>query len=81
MSESMLTCQELVELVTEYVEGALSAEQRARFEAHLEQCEGCTNYLTQMRRTIQLTGRLTEDSLDPKARDELLDLFHDWKTS
>ena len=74
-----ITCQELVELVTDYLEGALSTEQRARFEAHLSTCPGCEDYLQQMRLTIGATGRLTEDSIEPKTRDALLALFRDWK--
>lgn len=79
MSNDELTCRELVELVTEYLEGALPAAARARFEAHLAQCAGCTNYVEQARLTIQLTGQLTEDSLSPAAREELLRIFRDWK--
>ena len=52
-----LVCQQVVELVTEYLEGALSRSQRRRFEAHLAGCEHCAEYLAQMRATIRLTGR------------------------
>jgi anti-sigma factor RsiW len=69
----------LVELVTEYLEGTLSPEDRKQFEAHLGRCEGCTNYLAQMRHTIRLSGKMTEDQLSPEAKDELLALFRDWK--
>lgn len=74
-----LTCQELVELVTDYLEGSMSATQRARFEEHLAKCTGCRNYLAQMRRTISSLGRLSEESLPPQARDDLLGVFRDWK--
>jgi anti-sigma factor RsiW len=74
-----ITCRELVELVTDYLEDALPAPERARFEDHIADCEHCTAYLEQMRETIRLTGRLREDSLDPRARDELLAAFRDWK--
>ena len=74
-----LTCQELVELVTDYLEGALSAQQRARFEDHLSKCTGCRNYLAQMRQTIKLAGKLSEESLTPQARDDLLGVFRNWK--
>lgn len=74
-----LTCKELVELVTEYLEGTLPENVRARVEAHLAGCNGCTNYLEQMRQTIQLTGKLREENLTPGQRDELLHLFRDWK--
>ena len=56
-----LTCAELVELVSDYLEGALTGGERERFEEHLTICEGCGNYLGQMRTTIALTGRLRVD--------------------
>jgi len=74
-----LTCQELVELVTEYLEGTMPAEARARFEAHLATCTGCRRYLDQMRRTISLLGRLSEDSIGDEAREALLGAFRHWK--
>jgi anti-sigma factor RsiW len=74
-----LTCRELVELVTDYVEGALSPPDAVRFEQHLSGCDGCTAYLTQMRETIRLTGTLAEGDLDPRARDALLAAFRDWR--
>ncbi len=81
MTEQNLTCQQLVELVTDYLEGALPDEERARFEAHLAICPGCTAYVEQMRRLIKLMGRLSEDSLAPREKDELLRLFRDWKST
>jgi len=74
-----MSCQELVELVTEYLEGTLSPRDRKRFESHLRACDGCTEYLAQMRRTISLTGRLRPDALDPAARENLLQVFRQWK--
>jgi anti-sigma factor RsiW len=74
-----LSCQELVELVTDYFEDALSPEDTDRFEEHLGRCSGCTAYLEQIRQTIALTGRLTLDSLSPEAERELLDAFRDWR--
>ena len=74
-----LSCKQLVELVSDYLEGALSNAERARFEEHLAACDACSRYLQQMRLTIRMLGRLTEDSLDPEARDRLLDVFRDWK--
>lgn len=76
-----LTCQELVELITDYLEGSLSPGQRARFEAHLAECDGCTNYLDQMRKTIALVGHLLEEALPEGSKRELLHLFRDWKKS
>lgn len=52
-----LTCKELVEIVTDHLEGALPAHERARFEAHLAECDGCATYLEHVRTTIALTGR------------------------
>jgi anti-sigma factor RsiW len=75
-----LSCRELVELVTDYLEGALPAEQRARFEAHLEPCRGCTAYVAQMRATIELVGRLTPEDISPEAEAALLGVFRDWKS-
>lgn len=78
-AHTVLTCPELVELITDYLEGALPAADRARFEEHLARCQGCTRYVEQMQLAIRLTGRLTEDQIAPEARQELLDLFRDWK--
>jgi predicted anti-sigma-YlaC factor YlaD len=74
-----MTCRELVELVTDYLEGALSPAQRARFEAHLDECDGCTDYLSQMRRTLQVVGHLSENGVSPDAQEQLLAIFRDWK--
>jgi anti-sigma factor RsiW len=74
-----LTCQELVELVTDYLEERLPAAERARFEAHLADCSACRTYLEQMRQTVQALGMLPEDSLSPAARDALLAAFRDWQ--
>ena len=74
-----LPCQELVELVTEYLENRLPDSTRVRFEAHLAQCSGCRTYLEQMRQTIRALGRLSSESIEPAARDRLLEVFRDWK--
>ena len=76
-----LSCQEVVELVTDYLEGALPAEERARFEQHLESCEGCRRYVEQMRMTLGLTGELTPESLTPQGEQALLKAFRDWRSS
>jgi len=73
-----LSCQELVELVTDYLEVALPPEERERFEAHLDECGNCREYLAQMRTTIELTGELTPESLSLGAERELLLAFRDW---
>jgi len=76
-----LTCKELVELVTAYLEGALPAHDRKRFEEHLVVCAGCASYLDGMRRTIEVTGRLTEEDLLPETVRELLIAFRGWKSA
>ena len=73
-----LTCQQLVELVTDYLESTLPPEMHRRFEAHLDRCAACQTYVAQMRTTIALTGRLREDDLAPETRAHLLDLFRNW---
>ena len=73
-----LSCQELVELVTDYLEGALSEEETARFEGHIGRCDGCNVYLEQFRQTIAMTGRLSEQALTPEAERALLDAFRGW---
>jgi predicted anti-sigma-YlaC factor YlaD len=67
-----ITCQELVEVVTDYLEGKLSPEEAAVFEAHLELCDGCRTYLDQMRVTIAAVGRIEESDVPPGMRDTLL---------
>lgn len=76
-----LTCRELVELVTDYLEGALPPEDAARFERHLAVCPGCTTYVEQIREIVRQTGRLREADLRPEARDALLAQFRNWKDS
>lgn len=81
MIEHELSCRELVELVTEYLEGTLSVEERSHFEAHLAVCVGCRHHLGQMHETIQLLGTLPEETLSPEARQAFLVAFRDWKVT
>jgi anti-sigma factor RsiW len=74
-----LTCRELVELVTEYLDGGLSRRDRARFDAHIADCGNCTRYLQQFRETIRLTGTLREDDLSIEAAATLLAQFEAWR--
>jgi anti-sigma factor RsiW len=74
-----MTCRELVELVTDYLEGTLSPRDHRRVQAHLVHCDGCTAYIEQFRETIRLTGGLREDDLEPAAREALLAEFRNWK--
>lgn len=78
-SPNEMSCKELVELVTDYLEGALSPADQRRFELHMSECEGCKVYIDQMRLTIKAAGQLTEDSLGLAAKEELLAAFRDWK--
>lgn len=78
-SKPELVCQEMVELVTDYLEGALTRSQRRRFEAHLAACEHCTEYLQQMRATIRLTGSLRAEDLTPQMREDFTDLYRRWR--
>ena len=74
-----LSCQELVELVTDYLEGALPAELHERFDRHIAHCSGCQAYLAQMHATIRITGKLEAESLSPEAERTLLDAFRGWR--
>lgn len=74
-----LACKELVELITDYLEGALAEHDRVRLEDHLALCDGCTSFLRQMRMTIELTGMLTEDEIPAEGKQELLGVFRAWK--
>ena len=76
-----LSCQELVELVTDYLEGALAEAELRRFEAHIAGCGACTHYLEQLRATIRITGTITTDDLSPEVERALLEAFADWVRS
>jgi predicted anti-sigma-YlaC factor YlaD len=73
-----LTCQQVVELVTEYLEGVMEPARRARFEAHLDGCQGCTNYLEQVRTTVAVVGRLDVSDVPAPVMSELLSAFRNW---
>jgi anti-sigma factor RsiW len=74
-----LTCHELVDLVTDYVEGALDDGERARFEAHIGPCRDCAAYVEQMGDTIRLMGEIEPGGLAPEIERQLLAAFRDWK--
>ncbi len=80
LSHRDLVCQQVVELVTDYLEGTLSRAARRRFEAHLAGCPHCTEYLAQMRETISLTGRLTPEDLTPRMREDLAEVYRRWQS-
>ena len=75
-----LVCQQAVELVTDYLEGALSRRDRRRFEAHVRACPNCAAYLEQIRATIQLAGDMKPEDLTPQARQDLSDLYRRWQS-
>jgi anti-sigma factor RsiW len=79
MSEPELTCQEVVELVNDYLSATMPAADRARFADHLAACPACTTYLEQMRTTIELTGRLHEDELTEDLKRDLVAALRRWK--
>jgi anti-sigma factor RsiW len=72
------TCQELAELITDYLEGLLAAEQHALFDLHISECPDCTLYVEQMRATILTAGRIHADDIPPAVRGELLAAFRGW---
>jgi anti-sigma factor RsiW len=79
MTANTISCQELVELVTDYIEGRLPAADRRRVDRHLKGCDGCSAYLEQARATIRLTGRLREEDLAPELRERLLGALRAWQ--
>ena len=80
MTSDYLTCEELVLLVTDYFEGALSPGDRARFDEHIMTCPPCEAHLDQIRRTIDVLGKLRQESLSPAAERDLLGAFREWKS-
>lgn len=76
-----LVCREVVELVSDYLEGGLGDRDRALFEEHLAVCDGCSAYLDQMRATIRVAGTLTAEAVDPAVCAHLVDAFRDWRAA
>ena len=76
---SPLVCQEVVELVTDYLEGTMPPRDRARFEGHIADCPNCRRYLAQMRTTLAVLGRIEAEAVAPEAMDELLELYRRWQ--
>jgi anti-sigma factor RsiW len=74
-----LSCREVVEILGDYLDGAMTPEDRARLEQHLADCDGCTAYLEQLRSTIRLSGRLSEEAVSPEAMAPLLEAFRAWR--
>ena len=76
-----LSCQEFVELVTEYFEGAMPPVERERFDAHLAVCDPCQRYLEQIEVTIRTVGQLSTEDLSAEAESVLLEAFRDWRST
>jgi anti-sigma factor RsiW len=76
-----MACQELVEVITDYLEGTLPELDRGRFETHLASCPSCQEYVEQMRALVRLSGKLTARSLEPETVDSLLVAFRRWRDS
>jgi len=74
-----MACRELVEVLTEYLEGTLSQEDRRRLEAHLAECPNCVDYVEQFRQTIDALGAMSPETIAPEAREELLEAFRGWR--
>jgi anti-sigma factor RsiW len=79
MIDDELACRVVVEIVTEYLEGTLPADLRARFDVHLADCQGCTTYLDQMRATIRMLRDRPSTPIDRATREDLLRMFGDWR--
>jgi anti-sigma factor RsiW len=77
--DEAMACQELVELVTAYLEGYLAPAERTRFEEHLATCSGCRTYLQQMRMTLRALDRVPEPSISTETREQLLRLYRGWR--
>jgi anti-sigma factor RsiW len=75
-----MKCRDVVELMTDYLEGTLSAEDRARFDEHIAGCDGCRGYLEQMRKTRRLTGAVAAEPIPAALETELLNAFRDWRS-
>jgi predicted anti-sigma-YlaC factor YlaD len=80
-SREHITCQEVVELVTDHLEGVLPSDEAALFEQHLNFCEGCVWYIDQIRKTSSLVGRIREEDVPAEVRDRLVTAFRNWKSS
>ena len=80
-SHDHISCQEVVELVSDYLDGALPVETASVFEEHLNFCEGCIFYVEQMRDAVEIAARVREEDVPPEVRDQLLTAFRHWRTT
>lgn len=79
VNQNQLNCQEVVELITDYLEQALLPEMQEQFEEHIAECPGCVSYLEQVQQTMLMLRKLTEQQMFPETKQELLELFRNWK--
>jgi anti-sigma factor RsiW len=79
MTKQALTCHEVIELLSNYIEGVLPADDRRRVDKHLALCDGCDTYLKQLRETIRVTGMVAEDQVPEDQKAALLAAFRDWR--
>ena len=79
MTKQVLTCHEVIELLSNYIEGVLPADDRRRVDEHLALCDGCDTYLKQLRETIRVTGMVAEDQVPEDQKAALLAAFRDWR--
>jgi anti-sigma factor RsiW len=78
MTDRPLSCREVIDLLSDYIEGALSSDDRRRVDEHLALCDGCATYLEQMRETIRVAGMVKEEQVPEKQKSALLAAFRDW---
>jgi anti-sigma factor RsiW len=74
-----MTCRQVVELMTDYLEGRLPAADRARFEDHIAGCDGCRAYLAQLRTTRDVLGRIADEPMPATVERELIEAFRNWR--
>jgi anti-sigma factor RsiW len=74
-----MTCRQVVELMTDYLEGTLPAADRARFEEHIAGCDGCRAYLAQLRTTRDVIGRIADEPMPAQVERELIEAFQNWR--
>jgi predicted anti-sigma-YlaC factor YlaD len=79
LNQDELNCQEVVELVTDYLEQALLPEMQAQFEKHVADCPGCDTYIEQLQQTIMMLRKLSAQSMFPETKQELLEIYRNWK--
>ena len=78
-AQQEMACQELVEVITDYLEGTLPASDRVRFDSHLSTCAACREYVDQMRALVRLSGDLKVESIERSTRESLLRAFRRWR--